>query len=216
MKNFSDILERGIGRSQQNRQAFTLVELMISMAIFTLVISGIIGMHLYGLRTFDILSVKLDASDDARTTVDTLLDDIRSAGTGTNCIQIGTGTASSFTQTISTNAQKGNALQVYTNDASQYPNSWVRYFYDSTNNMLKRVTYGSSAVSVSASTITNDTSIFQAVDYTGNVVSNSYDVSSVLVTLTFTKLKNPEVFIGEGNQYDFYGLQVIASRRSHP
>src|SRR5438552_14794090 len=71
----------------QQRSAFTLVETMVTMAIFLLVLSGIVTSFMYGLRMFELAKPKLSASDDARTTISKLVDEVRSA----NIIRIGSG-----------------------------------------------------------------------------------------------------------------------------
>src|SRR5438876_8196042 len=93
----------------QQRSAFTLVETMVTMAIFLLVLSGIVTSFMYGLRMFELAKPKLSASDDARTTISKLVDEVRSA----NIIRIGSGNQSSFTEVGINSSQVGSAIHVY-------------------------------------------------------------------------------------------------------
>lgn len=61
------------------RVAFTLVELMISMSIFSIATLGLISLHLFGQRHDQLVLSKLGASDQSRRAFDRLTEDIRAA-----------------------------------------------------------------------------------------------------------------------------------------
>ena len=70
-----------------------MVEMMVTMAIFSLAILGVFYAHIFGLKQDRLISSKLGASDQSRRGFDTLTRDIRSA----KIWAIGNGTATSFT-----------------------------------------------------------------------------------------------------------------------
>jgi len=191
----------------KSRRAFTLVETMVTMAIFMLVISGILTSYMYGLRMFELTKPKLNASDDARATINKLVNEIRSA----NIIRIGNGNVSSFTPVGVNSTQAGSAIQIYpTSDT----NSFVRYFWDSSMKQLKRTDTGApGVVSVLAQNVTNQ-SVFTAEDFMGNTVTNNVNNRVIGLTLQFSQIQYPVMSVGPGNYYDFYQLRTKITRRT--
>lgn len=195
------------GRTRSSlRQGFTLIETMMTMAIFLLVISGILTSYMYGLRMFEYTKPKLSASDEARTAVSLLLNEIRAA----NIIRIGNGNLNSFTEVGSNASQAGSAIQIYpTSDT----NSFVRYFWDSSVNQLKRATNGATKVSILAQNVTNQF-VFTAEDFLGNILTNNVNNRVIGVTLQFSQIQYPIMAVGPGNFYDFYQLRTKITRRT--
>ena len=119
-------------------RAFTFVEMMVTMVTMitvVLVVGAALAAYIYGLRMTQFVNPKLGASDEARKAISLLTDEIRSA----RSIKIGNGTISSFTEAGPFVAQEGNSLQVY---PSVNTNSYIRYFWDSADERLKRTTNG--------------------------------------------------------------------------
>lgn len=116
-------------------RAFTFVEMMVTMITVVLVVGAALAAYIYGLRMTQFVNPKLGASDEARKAISLLTDEIRSA----RSIKIGNGTISSFTEAGPFVAQEGNSLQVY---PSVNTNSYIRYFWDSADERLKRTTNG--------------------------------------------------------------------------
>ena len=114
-------------------RAFTFVEMMVTMVTVVLVVGAALAAYIYGLRMTQFVNPKLGASDEARKAISLLTDEIRSA----RSIKIGNGTISSFTEAGPFTAQEGNSLQVY---PSVNTNSYIRYFWDSADERLKRTT----------------------------------------------------------------------------
>src|SRR4051794_39520654 len=128
-------------------RAFTLAELMVTMAIFLIMTTGIISAHLYGIRMFEFIRPKLTSTDEARNLVSRLFEEVRSASK----VRVGAGDISNFTAVAVNTPQRGNALQIWptTND-----NIYVRYFRD-TDEKLKRMTNGGKVAATFASSVTN-------------------------------------------------------------
>src|SRR6185295_3081945 len=89
--------------------AFTLPELLVSMAVFLFVMTAIISSHAFGLRMYELTKAKLGASDEARAAISKLTVEVRNG----KVIRIGTGDLSSFAEVPVDSQQKGSAIQIY-------------------------------------------------------------------------------------------------------
>ncbi|EEF57518.1 PilW family protein [Pedosphaera parvula] len=199
---------------RQGCRAFTLAEMMVTAAVFMLLMGGLIYCYIFGLRLQQITRVKLGASDDARNALNHLIGEIRSA----TWIKIGQGDITNFTEVGTNSLQLGNAIQVYpTNDTS----IWIRYFYQDSANAsnytkLLRTSYtnnGNYTLVLAHAVITNTVPIFTAEDSWGNVHSNSSNNQVIGMTLQFSQLEYPLVNIGPTNYYDSYQLHTRITRR---
>jgi prepilin-type N-terminal cleavage/methylation domain-containing protein len=190
----------------REKRAFTLPELMVTMAIFFMFIAGIVYCHLFGVRMFEITKAKLGASDEARQAISLLSSEIRTA---TN-IKIGTGSLGSFTEIALNTPQIGNALQVY---ATSDTNFYVRYFWDSSDRKLKRTINGAAAINVVAHFITNNM-VFTSEDHLGNIITNNQNNRVIGLNMQFFQIQYPVYLIGPGNYFDFYQLRTKITRRA--
>ncbi|PYK99296.1 MAG: hypothetical protein DME19_09095 [Verrucomicrobia bacterium] len=186
----------GSGPATRVRAGFTLPEIMVAMALFSLVVIGAVYTHLFGMRLYRITESKLSSTDNARSAVNRVSDEIRAA----KMVEIGNGNSASFSVIADNLPQIGNALQVY---ASTNTNSFVRYFMDPKESALKSMPSGSSAATVVASFVTNAL-VFRAEDFLGNVLTNNQDNRVIKMTLEFYQLQYPIVRIGPGYLYDYY------------
>jgi hypothetical protein len=186
--------------------AFTLTEVMVSMAVMLMMLGGILSTHLFGLRMYDLTRAKLGASDDARNTISRIVLDIRAA----KVVRIGSGSLSSFTECAMDTPQKGNAIQLY---PTAQTNQFIRYYMDASDSTLKRTTNGATVATVIAHSISNLT-VFTSEDHAGNVVTNN-EISRVIgLTMHFVQLYNPSLPIGPGNHFDFYQLSTRITPRA--
>lgn len=205
MKIHSPRLVQGTARS--GILAFTLPEVLVSAVVFALMISGVLSVHIFGLKLNDLVRAKMGASDEARSAISKMVGEIRSAGT----IKIGTGNKTSFAEIANGAPQKGNAIQIYplkTNTAN-----YIRYYWDSTDKRLKRSVNGGTAVTVVANAITNSV-VFTSEDYTGTIISDNINNRVIGLSLQFYQLEYPKVTIGPGSLYDFYQLRTKITRRA--
>lgn len=186
--------------------AFTLVELQVAMAIILLVIAGVIGSHLFGLRMEQITGTKLNASDAARKTLNSIVGDIRSA----KVVQIGTGNADTFTPVANGVVQQGSAVRIY---PSASLSSKIIYYFDSATSTLKRSTNNVASAKVVAEFITNSV-VFSSENYAGTTLTADQNNRVIKVNLAFYQLPYPQaVAVGQGQYFDSYQLTAKITPR---
>jgi len=192
-------------------RAFTLVEMMISMALLTVVIGGVVYSHITGLKMYQITEVKLGASAEARQTLAYLVGEIRSA----QRVAVGTGSATSFSEFADGVAQQGNAIQIYKSDyhPTINSNSYIRYFRDAGTKNLIRKLGTSSTLETVAHSITNST-VFSATDHKGVVLTDNDNNQVIGVNLEFYQIRYPIVTIGSNQVFEYFRLSSRITRRS--
>jgi hypothetical protein len=198
---------RGMARRARSaRAAFTLLDTMTAMAIFSLVVIALVYSHLFSLRLFNISATKLSASAGARAALNLVRDEIRSGKT----VYVGNGDNNGFTFIAANALHEGNALQIYPTAST---NSYVRYYLDSAAQQLKRVVAGSTHTTVVARYVTNQMA-FRAEDYAGNALTNNQNNRVIRMTLEFYQWEFPIARAGLGAYYDYYRLQTRITRRT--
>jgi prepilin-type N-terminal cleavage/methylation domain-containing protein len=197
-------------RSAASR-AFTLVEMMVTVFVFSFVIAGLVYVQIFGLRIYTLSATKLTATTGARQTLNKMRDQIRSA----KIVLVGNYTAANgyFIQASNGTPQIGNAMALsYTNNSST---NFLVYYLDTTlpTNTMFCVTNG--VYTVMAKYITNYY-CFDAEDHFGNVLSNYLNNPVIHIVMDFDQWEYPIAFIGTNgvNAYDFYELQTRVTRRS--
>lgn len=190
--------------------AFTLVELLISLALFSMVITGVVYAHITGLKMFQLTQAKLGASDEARMALGTLITEVRSA----QRVAIGTGNAGSFTELGDGVSQQGGAMQIYRSDydAASNSNAYIRYYRDASTAQVYRKA-GTLAAEVAVENITN-AAPFSAASRSGVVLTNNDNNQVISVVFQFYQIQYPVVSIGTNMYYDFFQLSAKIARRS--
>ncbi len=186
--------------------AFTITEMMISMALMTMVLGGVIYSHIMGGRLMQITVEKLGANDSARKAFGKLQDEIRAAKT----IKVGDGDATIFNAATNGSALQGHALQIYPGTNTNW---WIRYFYITNTSELRRITASNSTPQLIASYVTNAI-LFSKEDYLGNTLTTDTGNSAINVRLQFYQLSYPMTKIGTNNFFDYYQLQTRITRRA--
>jgi prepilin-type N-terminal cleavage/methylation domain-containing protein len=193
--------------NQDSTKAFTLPEIMVAMAVFGLVITGFLGVHICGLKMNELVRLKLGASDDARRALSRFVDDVRTAG----LVRVGQGNVSSFSGVQPGQPQTGNAIEI--RPEKTVTNRFIRYFLDPNDAQLKRVDSEQDLVIVLANSVTNQ-SVFSAEDHAGNILTNHFNNRVIGLTLQFSQIASPAISVGEGHHYDFYQLRTKITRRA--
>ena len=119
-----------VARHQQ--QALTLVEMMVTMAIFGMVVMGFVGLQMFGLKQSQLVESKLGASDQSRQFLEKMGWEVRSAKKW----EVGNVSGSSFVEVPDGQAQRGTGLRIYATAAT---NSYVQYYFNTNARTLMRL-----------------------------------------------------------------------------
>src|SRR2546430_2288135 len=186
--------ERGGSGGDYRRAAFTLPEMMVAIVLFLLVVGGVLGANLFGLRMFQITENKLTATGAARRAMGIMTDEIR------NCKSTWVGNVSNgvFVAHLDGEAQTGNGVMVCptTNTAN-----FVVYFVNASDQSFRRTTSPPVTTIVLARSVTN-TVVFRAQDCLGNVLTNNQNNRVIHFGLDFLQ---PSRF---GVVADYYKLET--------
>lgn len=183
---------------------FTLPEVVVVMALFSLLLAALISTQLLGLKMHRISETKLTATSEGREALTTLRDEIRMA----KMVYVGNGDATSFVAITNDAPHIGNAVQIWpTTNLTRF----VRYYVDPATHTLMRYTNGQ--VRSVAGFVTN-TLAFRAEDFLGNVLTNNVNNRVIRMTLEFYQWQFPVATAGAGGMYDYYRLQTRVTRRA--
>jgi len=180
--------------------AFSLPELLITLAIFSLLVAAMVSTQVCGLRLYRIADTKLRATADSRQVLDHVRDEIWSG----KLLFIGNGDRTTFALVPDNAPHTGNALKIC---ATTDTNSYAYYFLDTADSCLKRMSSSNSAVMVIARNVTNQF-VFSAEDFQGNTVTNYQNNRVIKMTL---QVHQPEYF---GGLAEYYQLQTRVTRRA--
>ncbi|HWD92043.1 MAG TPA: hypothetical protein VG938_06810 [Verrucomicrobiae bacterium] len=180
-------------------RAMTLVEIMVTTAIFGLVFVALLYANMFGMLQDQLANSKLGASDQSRRAFDKLTGDIRSA----KIWMIGNGGESSFTPVDNGDSQVGNAIQI---SSTTDTNAYTRYYFDTNNAELCRKVSGVTGHTLVAQYLTNNM-YFQAEDYLGNVKTDLSYKYVIHVVMDFCQYQYPLTKVGPGYYYDFYKME---------
>src|SRR5690348_7155155 len=101
----------------------TMVEMLVTVAIFVMLVTAFISANIFGLRYDQLVCSKLGASEQSRRSFEQLTSDIRAS----KIWRIGQGSQSSFIAVSNATLMQGNAIQLnLTTDTNVY----VRYWFD--------------------------------------------------------------------------------------
>jgi prepilin-type N-terminal cleavage/methylation domain-containing protein len=200
MKLLLDNLSRKMPIQAAAAHAFTLAEMMTTMAIFSMVVLAMVSLQIFGFKMNSFTSSKLIYTGYILKTLDQICNQVR----GASLVQIGNGSSTSFTTT----GTNGNALQVY---PTTNLNNYIR-FYLATNTAafynLYQLTNGGQP-SLIASNIIGSIA-FQMEDYQGsNIVAGSTEHYTIGMTLQFSQLAYSDPIPA----YDYYTLQTLMTPR---
>ena len=186
--------------------AFTLPEILVAMAVFSLVVVAIVSIQLYGMRMYRISETKLAATAIGRRALNQIRNDIRTA----KILEVGNAGETGFTNIADNLPQIGNALQVY---PTTNRNNYVRYYLDPDDKSLRQFDSVSGEVQVMANYVTNQL-VFQAEDYQGNILTNDQNNRVIRVMMELYQWEYPVASAGMGGLYDYYRLQTRVTRRA--
>jgi prepilin-type N-terminal cleavage/methylation domain-containing protein len=180
--------------------AFTLTEILVAMAVFSLLVAGVVGSGVFGLSMYQISETKLTESAGARIAVSKMADEIRTCTT----TYVGAFTNGSFAGVAGGEVQSGSALLLYpTTNTSNF----IVFFFNPSDRTFRRTTSAPGTTTILADAVTN-TVIFSAQDFQGNVLTNSQNNRVIHACLEFFQ---PQGTVpGSGS----YKLETSATRRA--
>lgn len=197
--------------------AFTLVEMMVTLLIFSFVVVAIISLQLYAMRVSTIGATMLSASTSGRQTMNDIRDHIRAG----KILLVGTydvTSSSGFVPAPLGALQEGNALEIeYTNSAGT---NFLVYFQDQTTTNLfsfsnsVATAYVNTALVPVARFVTNYYCFFEE-NYQGTVQTNYVNNPVIHVMLQFFQWQYPIGIIGgsAANSYNYFSLNTRIERR---
>lgn len=186
-----------ISRGTTLARAFTIVELLTALAIFLLVIAGLVSLPVLGLKMNAIASSKLEYTASSIKA----LNQIRNQVLQANSVQVGNGNNTTFVA----NGTNGDALQVYPGTNTS---NYVRFFMSTNTDALYECNSATNTLWVLASSITNQF-VFQNVDFQGNASSSSREHYAIKMTLQFNQLN----YRIPTNSYEYYTLETEMTPR---
>ncbi len=191
--------------ARRQQQALTLVEMMVTMAIFGMVVMGFVGLQMFGLKQSQLVESKLGASDQSRQFLEKMGWEVRSAKKW----EVGNVSGSSFVEVPDGQAQRGTGLRIYATAAT---NSYVQYYFNTNARTLLRLQSGMTAATVIARELTNNMA-FQAEDYRGVVQTAGTGLwrNCIRVILEFAQYQYPLTQVGPGYMYDYYKIEFKLS-----
>jgi len=187
-------------------QAYTLVEIMVAMAIFSMVVIGVVSGNIFGLKLYEVTRTKLGVNDYSRRALSMMTTSIREAKSAS----VGTGSDTTFVEPESGVPRRGNALQI--NPLRNNTNVFIRYYRD-TDQRIKKVTDANPTPVVVADFVSNSV-VFAEEDFRGNVLVNRQASRVISLNLNFYRIEFPVVPIGEGCFYEYYVLRTHITPRS--
>ena len=194
------------GRTHRRTRAFTLPELMVTMAVFTILMAGLLAAHMMGMRMRRASETKLSSTASARRALNNIRDEVRTA----KLLSVGSGAQSTFTQVPNLSQQVGNSLQIY---ATTNTNNFVRYYLDPSEQALMRVTSSNTTPQTVAENITNQV-VFSAEDFNGNILTNGQNNRVIRMVLEFYQKEYALAKTTNGGMYDYYRVQTRITRRT--
>jgi type II secretory pathway pseudopilin PulG len=197
---------------------YTLVEMMITVLIFSFVVIAVVALQLYAMDVYTLGATMLSASTSGRQTMNAVRDQIRSSKN----VFVGTYTptnGASFYQVPNGSPQEGNALEItFTNNAGTnfeifYQDSVATNISSFSNNAA--TAYNNTPVTILANYVTNYY-CFYAEDYQGNLLTNYQNNPVIHVVMQFYQWEYPIGIIGGSgaNAYNYYVLNARVSRRA--
>ena len=163
-----------------NQQGFSLIELLITLALAGVVMGAIYGVFISSNRSYRTQDNIADAQQRVRVGIDFMVDDIRVAGldplnSGNFGIENATATNLRFTSDIDLNGVVDAPLG----------QERITYAYDAVNRTLRRCLYEGTGSETWQTLIRNVSALtFNYLDGSGNVTGTLADIRQIVIILT--------------------------------
>jgi len=193
----------------------TLVEMMIAIAVMSVVIAGIMSAHFLGLREDQLMESKAGANDTSRKAIGRMLNDIR----GAKGYDVGTYNGFTNFTPVTSGFFQGPALRLYTaiinsNQAVNVSN-YTFYYFDSTYSaqsagVLWRLTSSSTTPVIVASNLLNPL-YFTSETFQGYTQTVRTYKGVIHTVLQFSQFQYPLTPVGSNGLYDYYRIDCRAT-----
>ncbi len=182
------------------RQGFTLPELMVAIAVFSVVMLGVVFAHLFGLSMFRITETTLNATEDTRQVINRMANEVRTCRRAF----IGNISGGAFVGLLNGERQVGSAILIRptTNTAN-----YIVYFVNPADQTLRRTTGSPGSVVTLAESITNALA-FSALDLSGRVLTNDQNNRVFHLNLEFYQPRRHRQVA------EYYKLETSVTRRA--
>jgi type II secretory pathway pseudopilin PulG len=195
---------------RQPSAGFSLVEMMVSVGIFLgFLVAAMVAVQLYGLRVYTLAATKITATAQARTVLNQIRENIRSA---TN-VWVGNYSNSVFSSIPLGTNQTGNALQVFLPANGGAP---LTYYVDETTSPTNLWMIDQNSNKVALLNYMTNVNCFAAQDCFGTNLFVFKNCPVVCVTFNFVQWEFPLAAVtntGALDAYDYYRLQTRVSER---
>jgi len=221
------ILHPQAGGSRRHHSGFTLVEMVISSAVYMFILVGVVvAIQIFALRIYTLAATKLTATQGSRKALNQIRDDIRQG----KLLQVGsTDNSGNFTAVNVTNGAVGNALQIFqtTNQAAPYS-----LYYLQTNSpggvssnclLYISVDANGNSTTVNLACYITNTDVFCAESWDNwptnamtPTTNNVWNNQIYSVKFQFYQWEYPIAVVGGIglNAYDYYQLRTRVCRRA--
>ena len=179
---------------------FTLPELLVAVAIFSVVLTGVLFAHVFGLSMFQVTKAKLSTTDDTRKVLGKLAGEIRTCRTTT----VGNVKAGVFEALMDGETQQGTALMIR---PSTNASKFVIYFVNPSDQTFRRTTSTPGSAVILAESVTN-LFVFSARNHAGTVLTNRQNNRVIHVNLEFYQPRS------HFHVADYYKLETSVTRRA--
>jgi prepilin-type N-terminal cleavage/methylation domain-containing protein len=187
------------------RRGFTLPELMVTLAIFSMVVLAVVSINLFGMRMIELTEPKMLADAEAQRMFNIFMEDVRNADT-VEVLDGGTPT------------NQGNILQL----ALGFPTDTkrIRYELDLLSGELLRTAYWEGGTGepeefrLIASGVSAAAGIFSKEDHLGRLLTNDMKRFVVGMRLQFSQLHPTTYPVEEGQRFEEYQLRTKVAFRS--
>jgi Tfp pilus assembly major pilin PilA len=192
-------------RKKKIAGAFTLMEMMAAVGIFSVVAIGLLSLQIFGIKMGYLATNQLNATSGSLKALDQIRNLVLESS---NTVLIGNYTNSQFTATSGSANPVGNAMMI-----SNGVGSYFTFYVDTRTNILYEMTHsgGSSRLTTLAHSITNQQA-FQAENYLGNPLTNNAQNYTIQMTLQFSQLDY--TLPGGSNVCSYYQLQTRMTPRN--
>lgn len=201
----------GLSASRCRQQGLTLIEMIVSMSIFSFVAIAFIGLQIFGMKQSELVESKLGASDQSRYLFEKLGWEIRSAKRW----EIGNVSGTSFTEIPDGQPQRGTGIRLFMSTDRAVTNQFIQYYFNTTSRSLWRSLNGFAGAELICADLTNNMA-FQAESFRGTVqtAGDKEWKNCIRVIVEIAQYQYPLTQVGPGRRYDYYKLEFKATPHS--